>query len=255
MKAHAIAEFIETEAPSPGPDEQFRWGDAAAEVTGVLVTWMATVAAVERAAAEGCNLIICHEELTFPYEFRGGGLQHLPWTVNRLRLSALARHGITVYRAHGMLDRLCILDDFGETLGLPAPAIKEGYYRIHEIEPTTVRELAEQVKKRLGMDQVRVSGDLDQRVSRIGLPWGGLGLSVNLGFVEGLLERGADGLIAGEMDEYAMNYVLDAGVPMIETSHATSENLGLQHFAQTLRDQFEGLKVLYFDVERGWQYV
>jgi len=221
----------------------------------VLVSWMATLGAIEAAAERGCNLLLAHEELTYPSGGRGGGFEHLAWRVNRLRLSALARHGITVYRAHGMLDRICILDDFGRALGLPEPGIRDGYVRIHEIEPITVRELAAQVKERMDLDAVRVTGDLDQQVSRIGLPWGGLGLNVNMSFVERLLDSGADGLIAGEMDDYAMRYVIDAGVPMIETSHAVSENIGLRNFCQTLRDKFPGLRVEFFDVGRGWKNV
>ena len=255
MTAEDIGRFIEGQTTGPGGDERFRWGDPRVEPTGVLVTWMATVAAIERAVAEGCNLIICHEELTYPYEFRGGTLQHLPWTVNRLRLGALGRHGITVYRAHGMLDRICIFDDFAEALGLPAPVIKDGYHSIYEVPRLAVRDLAAQVKERLGLDQVRVSGDLDKQVSRLGLPWGGLGLSLNVAFIETVISRGADGLIAGEMDDYAMRYVIDAGVPMVETGHAVSENIGLEHFAQMLREEFPELKVVFFEVDRGWENV
>ena len=42
---------------------------------------------------------------------------------------------------------------------------------------------------------------------------------------------------------------------MIETGHAVSENIGLEHFARMLSEEFPDLKVVYFDVGRGWEYV
>jgi putative NIF3 family GTP cyclohydrolase 1 type 2 len=253
MQAKEIGDFIEQLSPGVGGEEGFRFGEPGVEVSGVLVCWMATVDAIEAAAGQGCNMIVCHEELTYPYEFRAGELgRHLWWRPNARRLSLLGRHGMVVYRAHGMLDRYCILDDFAELLGLPEPEVKEGYLRICVIEPTTVRELAERVKERTGMTHVRVSGDLEKVVSRVGLPWGGLGLSLNASFLQQLLAYDPHVYIAGESDEYAMRFTTDCGIPMIETSHSTSENPGLEHFASDLRRKFPDLKVVFYSNPVAW---
>jgi putative NIF3 family GTP cyclohydrolase 1 type 2 len=256
MKATEIGAFVESLGEGIGQEERFRFGDPHTEVRGVLVCWMATVDAIETAAANECNMILCHEELTFPYEFRdASAIRYLWWRPNARRLSLLGKHGIVVYRAHGMLDRYCILDDFGRFLGLPEPVVKEGYIRIYEVEPITVRELAEQVKQRTGLPHVRVSGDPDKVVHRIGAPWGGLGLSLNTSFMQSLLEHDPDVFIAGETDDYGMRFAIDAGVPMIETSHATSENPGLEHFARDLKQQFPDLKVLFYANPPPWTTV
>jgi putative NIF3 family GTP cyclohydrolase 1 type 2 len=256
MLAKEIGAFIQTLGNGLGGDEGFRWGSPDAEVSGVLVAWNGSVPAIERAAAEGCNLMVIHEELTYPYAFRGGDLSAcLHWRSNQARLGRLARHGITIFRAHGTLDTYCILDDFRIALGLPEPSVKEGYYRICDIEPTTVRELAERSKAALRMPALRVAGDLDRVVRRVGLPWGGLGLSLNVSFLEGLLAYNPDVLIAGESDEYAMFAMLDADVPLIEMGHAVSENMGLERTAQTLRETFAGLKVVYHEVPCPWTMV
>ncbi|MBC7287056.1 MAG: Nif3-like dinuclear metal center hexameric protein, partial [Armatimonadetes bacterium] len=147
MKAWEIARLIEEQAPPRGSDEGFRFGSPNVEVSGVLVCWMCTLEAVRRAVEERSNLIVTHEELHYPYSFRSPGLeQHLTWPVNHARLTALAKHDITVYRAHGMLDRFCILDDFGRMLGLPEASVREDYYRVYDIDPVTVSELVQQVK-------------------------------------------------------------------------------------------------------------
>jgi putative NIF3 family GTP cyclohydrolase 1 type 2 len=256
MQAREIATFIEQLSPGLGQEEGFRFGEPETEVTGVLVCWMATVEAIEEAAQRGSNVIVCHEELTFPYEFREAQLgRHLWWRPNARRLSRLGKHGMVVYRAHGMLDRYCILDEAGNLLALPEPSVKEGYVRIFDIEPVTVRALAERVRERTEMTHVRVTGDLDQVVSRVGLPWGGLGLSLNTGFLQELLAYGPDVFIAGEADDYGMRFAIDAGVPMIETSHATSENPGLKRFADDLRAAFPGLEVTFYANPVPWRTV
>lgn len=253
MKALDIWKFIEGISPGPGADEGVRFGDPEAEVKGVLVAWMATTKAIERAAAEGCNLMIVHESLLLPYSAdESDWSRFLHWTANRKRLELLAKHGITVIRAHGMLDRLCVLDDFARALGLPEPTVKEGYVRIYDIPETTVRALAEEVKRKVNLPFLRVVGDLEKPVRRVGLPWGGLGLTVNIAFIETLLSHQPDVLIAGESDEYAMRYVEDAGVALIETAHSTSENFGLRNFCQRLKEEFPGLKVVFFDLGPPW---
>ena len=97
MRAQEIARFIEGLAPPMGNEEGFRWGDPHAEVSGVLVCWMSTMAAIEHCAAEGLDLLITHEEMHCPYPWRGGGLeQHLSWRVNRRRISLLAGPSIAL---------------------------------------------------------------------------------------------------------------------------------------------------------------
>ena len=249
-----IAAYLESLAPPPGGDEGFKFGNPRAETTGVLVCWMATLEAMSAATKLGHNLIIAHEELHVPYSFRDPALdKYLAWPVNYARFSTLAKNDLTIYRAHGQLDRYCILDTFGETLGLPAPSVSEGYYRIYDIEPTSVRALALRVKESVGLSHLRVSGDVEKIVKRVGAPWGGLGLSLNVGFINGLLEYDPDVLIAGECDEYAFRFTEDAAVPMIETSHAASENPGLERFAEALQGQFPDVPVAFHEVPCPWQ--
>jgi len=254
MTADDVAGYIESLAVGPADDEGFKFGNPQASVSGILVCWMCTLAAIERAVAEDCNMIVCHEEMHYPYAAFAPGLEkYLTWTVNRQRIQALSRAEITVYRAHGMLDYYCILDDFATELGLGTPDVSEEFYRIYDIEPRTVAQLVEQVKETVNMDCVRVTGDTTRKVSRVGLPWGGLGLSVNIGFIEELLRYRADVLIAGETDEYAMFYCRDADVPLIETSHAGSENFGLAHFTEVLALAMPETKVVFHRCPVPWQ--
>ena len=256
MKARELQHYIGSQVPVWQVEEGFRFGDPDAEVTGILVCWMITLQAIERAITEGCNLILTHEDLFYPYNFqRADTLEpHLHWAVNRHRISALARGGLTVFRAHGALDRICIFDDFAALLDLGEPERSDGVYgKVYRVLPTSMGEVAARVKQCLGLATVRTCGDPCRRVSLVGLPWGGMGLSLNIGYVNSLLEMGSDLLIAGETDEYAMRYVLDAGAVMIETGHALSEEPGLSHFAERLRQQFPGVKVVFVSCGPAWR--
>jgi putative NIF3 family GTP cyclohydrolase 1 type 2 len=251
MTARELMAWLDDREPETGSEEGFKFGDPHAEVAGVLVCWMATVAALEQALAERCNLVICHETLFFPQSVPIDGERC--WRTNRLRMRLMHQGDMVVYRAHGKLDRLCIFEDFVTALGLERVHAGEGYGRVFSLPSTPLAVLAERAMHATRMPAVRVTGDPSRQVTRIGLPWGGLGLFVNIGFMQRIVENGAEVGICGETDEYAMRFAEDAGLALIETSHAACENLGLRHFAALLREGHPGLKVVFHESGPGWR--
>jgi putative NIF3 family GTP cyclohydrolase 1 type 2 len=260
MRAADIIEFVTEAIKHPlHSDEGVQHGSAESPVRHALVTWMATKEALSEAAKAGADLVIGHESLYYPYN--AVNRTDLPegwqdWPVNRARRMLLDEHGITFARLHGSLDDLCIFDVFAEKLGLGEPEAAERLAKVYRIAPCTLRALIERVKDRIGMRPLRVSAPrgLEQQVSRVGLPWGGLGLFVNVGYQQKLLEMGCDVLIAGESDSYGFRFSAECGVPMIETSHEDSENPGLRRFCELLRGRFSDLQVTFCEVPRPWQW-
>ncbi len=254
MTCRELADVVEQLSLPTGSEEGFKWGDPQAELTGCLVCWMATMDAIADAAAQGCNMIVCHESLTFPYSHISPGLEnYTTWTVNRRRLTALSKHDLCVYQSHSTLDRFSILKTFTDLVGLGEPTVyHQGYVQVFEIAPVTMGELAARVKAQVGMERLRVCGPLDKVVRRVGCPWGGVGLSLNMGFIEQVIARGAEVLISGEADEYAMRYALDAGVPTIETGHSISENPGLRRAAEHLAGLVPGQRIIFHENPPAW---
>ncbi len=84
-----------------GPEEGLRAGEAEAELRGVACCWMPTVKALEYAAEKGCNLVLAHEELGFPYEFLGRPDDWRDWEVNRRRFEVIEQHELAVLRPGG----------------------------------------------------------------------------------------------------------------------------------------------------------
>ncbi|MBN1674981.1 MAG: Nif3-like dinuclear metal center hexameric protein [Kiritimatiellae bacterium] len=256
MKVGDLVKYaVEAKGSGLNPDEGVLFGDRDARVKAVLVTWMATVDALREAKRQRCNIVLCHEQFYIVPQGRDMQPQQMTWPTNRNRVRAAEAGGITVLRLHGTLDQICIWDDFVAALGIPNPAPGTGYEKVLTIPPTKVRTLAQKVKKALGLKHVRVAGDLDKTVRRVGFPWGGLGLDSNIGYQAARIMQGAQVLIAGECDEYGMTFPVDAGVPIIETGHAVSENIGLRHFTTRLKKAFPDVPFVFYPKTVAFRHV
>jgi putative NIF3 family GTP cyclohydrolase 1 type 2 len=241
-------------------DEGVHHGPADREISGVTVCWMASPAAIDAAGRQGHQLLIGHESLYYPYnvvisEDPPPGWQD--WQTNRQRREGLEKWGLTFLRVHGSADEISIFDDFAERLGLGDPAYAEGFVKVFEIEPCTLGQLVERVKAATGMPRLRASpaGSYDRVVHRVGLPWGGLGLFVNVGYQQELIEQGCDVFIAGESDNYGFRFAEECGIPMIETSHEISENPGLARFTGLLAAAFPDVEFRFFENPVVWEMV
>jgi len=256
MKVSELIAWFENKAGSSiHPDEGLRFGDPNVDADKVQVSWMASANAIRAAGERGARLMVVHESVFFPYNAteKGGQSDFLSWRVNTRRVALLSEYGITVVRIHGTLDAVCVFDDFAAALGLPPPSHAEGLVKVYDPPPASVRDWVDRVKHSVGMDRLRVTAEnLDRAVRRIGLPWGGLGLFVNVGYMQDLVKWGCDLFIAGETDDYGMRFALESGIPMIETSHEVSENFGLKHAEKMLAEGFPETEILFYENRIPW---
>ena len=240
-------------------DEGVMFGDPGRNLTGVSVCWMPSPENVEMAAAAGHEMLIHHEAMLYPYPFQHQQPLHaLHWFTNSQRLSTLGENGLVASRLHGTLDELWIFQDFAEQIGLTKAIAKgiEYHARVFEIEPTPYAELIARVKNATGLKALRATAEKPDRiVKKVGMPWGGLGLFVNVDYVQSLLElaRDIDVMICGETDNYGFRFCTELGIDVIETSHELSENGGLRKFADALREQFPQLDVRHIPERTIWQ--
>ncbi len=244
-------------------DEGIQHGEAERRLHGVTVAWMASPGAIRAAGEAGHELLLGHESLYFPYDVINMAAPPVgweDWQVNYQRRAGLDRYGLSFLRAHGSLDEICIFDSFVEMLELGAPVCADGLVKVYEIAPCPLGDLVERVKARMGMPAVRVApapqtdpGVLDRRVHRVGLPWGGLGLFVNVGYQQQLIDQGCDVFIAGESDNYGFRFAVECGIPMIETSHELSENPGLAQFTAMLTEEFPEVEFRFYENACVWE--
>lgn len=256
-----INDFLADLSPNSYPEEGILFGDPEWEVTGVLVCWMPGVEALRAARREGSNVVVFHEIPFFGIVPDGNyeGVYH--WEANQRRKDELQEGGIALIRCHRTMDDYCVPDVFQDMLDFPTPVVVEemaGHtaVRIFEIEPSSVRELAERWKPAVAMDTVRVfAPDPDRIVRRAGLCWGGIGLHSNMGVMTRLVELGAEVLVGGETEEYTAEFCRDCGVDFIELGHLTSEQPGMLVAADVLAKQYSELEIHRFEQTPPWRFM
>ena len=227
-------------------------------LTGATVCWMATPEAIRSAGEHGHELLVTHESLYFPYDVLNAPSpprDWAEWLPNAQRTGLLNSYGLTLLRLHRSLDEICIFDTFAEVLGLGDPVFVEQLVKVYEIPECPLIDLIRSVQQRLNLATVRVNTpfDLEQTVHRVGLPWGGLGLFVNVQYQERLVEQHCDVFIAGESDNYGLRFAQECGIPMIETSHELSENPGLRRAVEILSDRISGVEFLFYENACAWR--
>jgi putative NIF3 family GTP cyclohydrolase 1 type 2 len=245
------------------PDGGFEAGNPEDEVKGILTTWLASPAALRHAADNGLNLVVCHEPLYWEerkdsplYRSSGPYKDPLDWEKhpNNEIEKIINEANLTVLRIHYGLDRLYIYDAFAEAMGLGKVVAGELYEKVYELpQKMKLDELLEQIKNKIGLSSIRYVGDAEKMIEKVGNCWGGVGLSSNRYFGRMAIQNGADAIVCGEIDEFAMFFAKQCGVALIETSHVLSENIGLQLFADILRKEFAPIKSEFYKVKLPYQ--
>ena len=248
------------------PDGGFVSGGIDDEVRGLLCAWMATTEALEKAVAEDCNVVICHECVYFtekvespPYRWLtpDPGGPNSGASPNARRRKLIDESGLTVMQMHYGLDRYCFYGAFARAMRLTRAVAGHGWETVYELdEPLTLLGLAGRAKELAGIEgTVRVVGDPGRQIRRVGNLWGGVGLNGNLYWHRRLIENGAEVCVCGEIDEFACHHALESGLCLIETSHTLSESMGMRAFADDVRSRFPRLKVVSHDMGRPYATV
>jgi len=241
-------------------DEGVLHGSGDRDVSAITICWMATPQAIEAAGQAGDDLLIGHESLYYPYDVleaanKPEGWQK--WKVNEQRRKHLEKYDLPFLRLHGSVDEICIFDCFASVLGLGEPVFARGLVKVYEIPECSLGELTKHVKDCLAMPSVRITPvtGMDARVKRVGLPWGGLGLFINVAYQQLLVEQDCDVFIAGETDNYGFRFAQECNIPMIETSHEISENPGLRHFTIMLASAFPEIRFRFYENGCVWRVI
>jgi len=250
MLNQEVADIIEDHAPRsighPGDELGLLVGEPDDEVKGVVTCWSPTLAVLEKAAASGANLVICHEPLTYGVCARDveAGLKwyderHPTAKIpNQRRMAFIYANGITVYRYHTNWDvakDYGIFDVLARQLELGTEYAGTVVFRTYTVEPITVREMAKRARRKMRLGPIRLVGDPDRVVSRISLCPGGFGQMFTFGEVG--QRDGGELAIFGEMLEYTILYCVECGLAAIELGHFKTEEAGMEAMAEFLRER------------------
>ena len=213
--------------------DTFKAGNPDATVRGIATTGMATFDLLRRAAARGSNFVITHEPTFYNHQDQTAALGQDATYQAKQRF--IAEHDMVVWRFHDHAHALRpdpLVAGSARALGWSRYASPTDP-RIYVIPPTTLRQLAADVARRLKGRAIRVVGDPGMTVSRIAL---GPGYGVPP------LTAAVDLAVGGETPESGGNaqYALDAAAigqarATIILGHMLSEDFGMQEVAEWLR--------------------
>lgn len=221
--------------------DTFKAGNPDEPVTGVVLTMMATMDVLERAAASGKNLVITHEPTFYNHLDK---LDVLPEKekdpVLATKLAFIAEHHLVVWRFHDHWHRRTpdgIEEGMAHALGWEKQRDPENQY-LFAIPETTLQSLAADLKKKLDIHVLRVVGDPQLKIKKVGLVPGASGFQKETLALE---RNDVDVLVTGEPREWeTVEYVADAVTQgrhkaLIILSHIPSEQAGMEECTRWLK--------------------
>jgi putative NIF3 family GTP cyclohydrolase 1 type 2 len=244
LTAQEVVDRIKEHAGIPWMMETvdtFKAGDPQTPVTGIAVTMMATYAVLQRAAANGQNLIITHEPTFYDHQDKADQLpagEQDP--VLAEKRAFIEKHHLVVWRFHDHWHRM-------HSDGIEAGNVHAlGWEKFQDpsnqylftIPETTVSQLSDELQKKFGIAVMRAVGDREMKVTRVALSPGFAGSEREIGALE---MPDLQVLIAGETREWeTVEYVADAvsqgrHKALIILSHVPSEQQGMAECASWLK--------------------
>lgn len=219
--------------------DTFKAGNPDTPVSGVAVTMMATMDVLQRASAMGLNFVITHEPTFYAHLDTPDGVpQDDPvWAEKR---AFIEKHGMVIWRFH---DHWHMRQPDGIEAG-NVHALGWGKFQradnqyLFVIPETTVKDLAAEVARKLGSSVVRVVGDPDMKVTKVGFSPGAAGSQREIHALE---RDDVQVLMVGETREWeTVEYAADAvsegrKKALIVIGHIPSEQPGMDECASWLK--------------------
>ncbi len=229
--------------------DTFKAGNPDTPVTGIAVTMMATLDVLQRASAQGLNLVITHEPTFYnhmdtPEEMN----QSDPvWAEKR---AFIEKHGMVIWRFHDhwhMRRPDGIEAGMIHALGWEKFQNAENPY-LFTLPETTLQTLAADVAKRLDSPVLRVVGNPQMKVTKIALSPGAAGFVTETHALE--LDN-VQVLLIGETREWeTVEYVADAvtegkNKALIVIGHIPSEQAGMEECTGWLKSFLKDVPVQF----------
>jgi putative NIF3 family GTP cyclohydrolase 1 type 2 len=219
--------------------DTFKAGNPDTLVTGVAVTMMATMDVLQRASAKGWNFVITHEPTFYAHLDTPEGIPESDavWAEKR---AFIEKHGMVVWRFH---DHWHMRKPDGIEAGNVHALGWEKFQRadnqyLFVIPETTVKQLARQVSEKLGSSVVRVVGDPDMKITKVGFSPGAAGSEREIRALE---QDDVQVLMVGETREWeTVEYASDAVTEgrkkaLIVIGHIPSEQPGMEECTRWLK--------------------
>jgi putative NIF3 family GTP cyclohydrolase 1 type 2 len=219
--------------------DTFKAGSPDTAVTGIAVTMMATMDVLQRASAKGLNFVITHEPTFYAHLDKPEGMPESDpvWAEKR---AFIEKHGMVVWRFHDhwhMRKPDGIEAGMVHSLGWEKFQNSENQY-LFVMPETTVKKLAGEVAHKLDSPVVRVVGEPEMKVTKVGFSPGAAGFQAETHALE---RDEVQVLLVGETREWeTVEYAADAvsqgrNKALIVIGHVPSEQAGMEECTRWLK--------------------
>jgi putative NIF3 family GTP cyclohydrolase 1 type 2 len=252
LTANQVIEKIKANVTVPwkGPTRDvIIYGNGETKVTGIAVTFMSTLAVLQKAKAQGCNFVITHEP-TF-YSHYDDLKIHESDPVQLAKVKFIEDNNMIIFRFHDhqhstFPDQIYegVVDKMGWrkywTLGSKSFVMPQ----------TTLGQFVNELQQKSGGKTIRVVGDPNMKISKVGLALGAAGTDTHF---KVLKETNCDLLIVGESNEWeTVPYFQDAQTlgqnkALIVMGHADSEEAGMVYFQAWLQKFYPQTKITFIE--------
>lgn len=233
--------------PAPNTVDTIKAGNPQTVVTGIATTISPTMDVLRKAVAAGDNLIITHEPSFYNHLDKTDLYPNDPVLAEKLKY--IADHKLVIFRWHDGAHAHqpdFIMEGWKQKAGWTEAHREPGAPMLYTAKPVTVAALAEQLRKATGATIVRVIGDPKLAVTKIAYAPGAPGAERQIKVLE---RDDVEVLVGGEIPEWeTISYAWDARQQgrhkaLILMGHYTSEEPGMDNFANWLRKTMPGLRV------------
>jgi putative NIF3 family GTP cyclohydrolase 1 type 2 len=218
--------------------DTYKSGTDASEVSGIATTFLATLDVLQRAYAQGCNMIITHEPTYYNHRDEIEFFKDDP--VFEAKKAFIDEHKMIIFRFHDhwhLTKPDGIYEGMLDELGWKSFQDKQGDM-VFTLPEQSVGDLARMIKRHFTTPAVRVVGDPDQLFHKVGLSLGAPGSESQ---IKMLRRDDVEVLITGETHEWeTVEWVRDAvtegkSKALLLIGHANSEEAGMNYCAEWLK--------------------
>ena len=243
-------------APFKTTVDTLKAGNRDITVTGIVTSTFATVPVIKKAIEIKANFIIVHEPTFYNHQDETEWLKND--AVYQYKANLLQQNGIAVWRNHDYIHthqpdgvKMMVVKKLGWENSF------DNSSNIATLQATTLQQLINHAKQKLGIKMIRYNGDLHQSCKKVLLMPGAAGGKRQ---IEAIIKEQPDVLICGEIQEWeTAEYVRDAiakgqKLSLVVLGHIASEQPGAEYMVTWLNKNFPDLKTTFVPTSPSLQF-
>jgi putative NIF3 family GTP cyclohydrolase 1 type 2 len=230
--------------------DNFKAGNPETPLKGIATCMFADMQTLKEAVNQGCNFIITHEPVFYNHLDETDAFANDP--VFQEKMKYIKDNNLVVFRFH---DHIHMTEPDGISVGminkleLEKYAVK-GSQTFFKVPETTVAKYAKELKKKLGLETIRVIGNPDLKFTKLAFMAGAPG---GQSHIQMMKNPDVEVILAGEAPEWETYlYANDAftqgkNKAVIFLGHIKSEEAGMEYCAKWLGTFIKGIPIHFIE--------